>query len=149
MLVRIIKWDYPGLQKQTPAGALIWDGITFTEEPVERCDHVLVLNYATERTRVICSPDRVWALIGEPPTDFRHSLHRALPVYARTYMQDPRQHGARYVHSHGGLPWRVNKSYDELVAMTPPDKPRALSWITSDVVILRGHVERLAFLERL
>lgn len=149
MLVRIIKWDYPNLRRQTPGGSLVWDGITFTEDPVEVCDHVLVLNHATEPVRVTCSPDRIWGVIGEPPTNFRKPLHRGIPCYSRVYTQDPDRRGARYVHAHGALPWRVERSYDELVAAPPPEKPLGLSCVTSSLNFLPGHGERLAFLDRL
>ena len=149
MLVRLIKWDYPALRRQTPGGTFQWKDITFTEDNVETCDHVVVLNHAETNVDVVCSPDRVWAIAGEPPTEHRLDLHRGLPIYSRIYMQDPDRHGARYVHSHGALPWRVDRSYDELLAMTPPDKPLTASWITSNTPQMQGHRDRLAFLERL
>ncbi len=149
MLVRIIKWDYPDLGRQTPGGSFQWQDITFTEEPVEVCDHVLVLNHAAEPVRVRCSPDRVWAIIGEPPVAHRLGLHAGLPAYSRIYMQDPTRLGPRYVASHGALPWRVTRTYDDLIAMPCPDKPRGLSWITSTAALVPGHDDRRRFLTRL
>lgn len=149
MLVRLIKWDYPSLRRQTPGGSFRWRDITFTEDDVESCDHVVVLNHAETSVDVRCSPDRVWAIVGEPPTEHRLDLHRGLPIYSRVYMQDPQRQGPRCVHSHGALPWRVDRSYDELIAMPPPDKSLTASWITSNTPQMQGHRDRLQFLERL
>jgi len=150
MLVRIVKnWDVPALRRQTPALSMMWDGIRFTEEPVNACDYVLVLNHARTSFRVECSPDNVWVLLQEPPTEAYYSLHRGLRCCSKVFTQDMTRRGARYVHSQPALPWHVNKTYDELVKERPPEKTSKLSWITSNLSHLRGHRERLAFLERL
>lgn len=150
MLVRIIKnWDWPDLPRQTPGGSMCWDGIQFTEEPVAECDHVLILNHALEPIRVRCSPDRIWAIMQEPPTEVGYTMHRGLRCYARVFTQDAGRRGARYVHSQPALPWHVQKTYDELRSAAAPEKPRKLSWITSNLAWLPGHQRRMAFLGRL
>lgn len=150
ILVRLIKnWTSPDLMRQTPGGSGVWDGIRFTEEPVEACDYVVVLNYTPEPVTVSCPPGHVWALMQEPPTHTFADLHRAGAVFSRVYTTDARLRGRRYVHSQPALPWHVGRTYDELCALPIPDKPRRLSWITSSTSQLEGHRARLRFLERL
>jgi hypothetical protein len=45
--------------------------------------------------------------------------------------------------------WSVRRTFDQLREASVRDKPRRLSWITSDVALLPGHRRRLAFLQRL
>ncbi|MDR2388333.1 MAG: hypothetical protein LBD89_00910, partial [Tannerellaceae bacterium] len=53
------------------------------------------------------------------------------------------------ISSQTALPWHVNKSYDELAALTQEEaignKQKTLSWITSDAKDLEGHLLRMAF----
>ena len=123
-----------------------WDGISFTEDPVDECDHVVILNRAPKPVRVHCSPDRIWAIMQEPPPD---PMHRGLACYARVFTADVNLRKRRYVHSPLALPWHVNRTYDELRDMPVPEKPHPLSWITSSKHHRPGHKPRLAFLDRL
>ena len=45
--------------------------------------------------------------------------------------------------------WSVRRTYDQLRESTVRDKPKKLSWITSDTAVLAGHRYRLEFLSRL
>jgi hypothetical protein len=45
--------------------------------------------------------------------------------------------------------WSVRRSLEQLSATVIRDKPRQLSWITSDINVLDGHRKRLKFLARL
>ncbi|MGQ0522463.1 MAG: glycosyltransferase family 10 domain-containing protein [Betaproteobacteria bacterium] len=148
-LVRVVReyTDIP-LMRQTPGGLGVWDGIRFTEDPVESCDYVVLVDTcAVPQIRVPAG--RIWALIGEPPNEHARAMHRGLPEYDQVGMMDPSLADARRFLSQPALPWRVGRSYDELAVMPPPDKAKALSWVTSDLAVSRGHRERLEFLERL
>jgi hypothetical protein len=139
-LVRIAKnWTEPELLRQTPGGAGIWDGIQFTLDAVERCDYLVVLNYADAGFEVECPPDHAWALIQEPPTRLYRALHATAEPFARVYGTERRP-------SQPALPWHVERDYDELVAMGPPEKTRLLSAIASSLAALPGHRARLRFL---
>ena len=147
-LVRIIKdWDWPDLRRQTPRHSGVWDNVEFTMETVTACDYVLVLNGAKESTTVCCPPRHVWSLVQEPPAEFHRALHR-IPAYsARMFTTDPERVETPYVHSQAALPWHVDRDYDYLSTCTVPEKTRPLSWITSTIRMLRGHRDRMAFLE--
>jgi hypothetical protein len=147
MLVRIVRsWPWPDLRRQTPGSSMRWQDIRFTEDPVEECDHVVVLNRCPAPARVRCSPDRIWAVMQEPPPD---PMHRGLPCYARIFSADARRRTRRHVPSQPALPWHVDRTYDELRHAPVPDKPRLLSWVTSAKRSRPGHEWRLAFLDRL
>lgn len=149
-LVQIIKdWDHPDLMRQTPGGQGIWSDFRFTVEPVAQADYVIVLNRVPQEQSIECSPDRIWTLIQEPPIAEFRWLRKGFGQSARVFTPDVSLRGARYVHTHGALPWHVGKSYDDLKQSRPPEKPRTLSWITSSASRFKGHKKRLAFLERL
>ena len=147
-LVRIIKdWDYPALFRQTPGDNGFWDGIQFTEDSVEDCDYVVVLNRSLQDVTLRCPPENVWALIQEPPNEFFKFLHRGHPGYARVYMQDEQLSGPQFILSQPALPWHICRSYDQLVTAPLPTKSREISCITSNAMAFEGHRRRLRFIE--
>ena len=147
-LVRIIKdWDHPPLFRQTPANSGIWDGIQFTEDTVEDCDYVVVLNRSLQDVTLRCPPENIWALIQEPPNETFKFLHRGLPGYARVYTQDEELTGPQFILSQPALPWHICRSYDELVRAPLPAKSREISCITSNATVFEGHRRRLRFIE--
>jgi Glycosyltransferase family 10 (fucosyltransferase) C-term len=147
-LVRIIKdWDYPPLLRQAPANSGFWGGIRFTEDAVEDCDYVVVLNRSLQDVTVRCAPENVWAVIQEPPNEVFKSLHRGQPGFARVYMQDEQLSGPQFILSQPALPWHICRSYDELVRTSLPEKARGISCITSNARAFEGHRQRLSFVE--
>lgn len=146
-IVRLVtSWDYPPLMQQTPGGSGMWKGIRFTLEPVTECDYLIVLGMAHEDISVRCPPENVWCLLTEPPNEVFRDWHRANPVYHRVFTQDDSLHGDRYIHTQPALPWHVNRSYDELRAMSIPEKTESLSFLTSFKKAFSGHKERMDFL---
>jgi hypothetical protein len=51
--------------------------------------------------------------------------------------------------SHVPTPWFINKSYDELIAMSPIFKTKKISVITSNKLITEGHKRRFEFVMKL
>jgi hypothetical protein len=150
MLVRVVKnFNFPDIMRQTPHGEGIWDDIQFTCEKVEVCDYLVILNHHTEDITVRCPHQNLWAIMMEPPIEtFRWHL-AGLKEIGRIYTPDVTLRGPRFIYSHGALPWHVGKSYDDLMCASPPDKPRRLSWITSNINSFEGHRERMRFLEEI
>jgi hypothetical protein len=149
-LVRIVKnWDYPDLMLQTPAGAGIWNEIEFTLDPVQTCDALVVLNHTARPVKVKCPPQNVWALVQEPPIPEYRWLEKGFDAFARVYTPDVTLTDARYIHSHGALPWHVGKSYDFLKGCAVPQKSRSLSSIASRETGTAGKLARVNFLETL
>jgi len=149
-LVRVIKdWNYPDLLRQTPGGAGQWDNICFTLDAVPECDYVIVLNRIPQATMARCPAQHVWVIMQEPPV-VKYRWHRkGFDLFFRVYTQNTTLGGERFVFSQPALPWHVDKSYDELKRFLPPNKLKALSWITSSRSQLSGHKARLAFLAAL
>lgn len=150
--VRIIKnWDYPDLMQQSPGGLGVWNGIRFVEDDVD-VDYVVVLNQPAMTTEITASPDRVWAIIQEPPSRYHRYLHRGQPVFGRIYTSDPRlpPRSQRYRASQPALAWHVGRGFDDLEAMQDvPPKSKDVSWITSTLAFLPGHKVRLAMLQKI
>lgn len=147
-LVRIVKnWTYPDLMRQTPEGRGVWQGIHFTLDDVEACDALVVLNYTSRPIKVKCPPENVWAVVQEPPVPEYRWLEKGFRVFARVYTPDVTVADPRYVHSHGALPWHVNKTYDFLKTARPPEKSRLLSSVTSRETNTTGRKKRVIFLE--
>lgn len=148
--VRIIKnWDWPDLLQQTPGGRGVWDGIQFTLDATMGCDYVVVLNRSTASYKLSCPSENVWVLLQEPPNECFGWWHRAHKVYQKVLTSDASLRGSRYVCSHPAVPWHVNKSYDDLLQCRITEKPRRLSWITSNQGSFQGHRERMEFLHRI
>jgi len=150
-LVRILK-DFSDVElfRQTPGSLGVWEGIRFTDEPVESSDYVLVLNKPVADAIVHCPPEHIWAVMQEPPNEVFGWMHRGDPSYARVYTTDVRlPAGPRYIHSQPAIAWHVEKDYDTLVRAEVPEKTRPLSWITSSKATFRGHRQRMHFLRAL
>jgi len=149
-LVRIVKsWTKPDLLRQTPGGTGLWGDVRFTLDPVERCDHLVILNHTPAAMTVKVPPENIWCFIQEPALPAYRCFEKGFPFYGHVVTQDPRLSGEKFIHSHGSLPWHVGRTYDQLQAAPAPEKSRDLTWITSSLGAHKGHRLRLAFLDRL
>lgn len=149
MLVRIIKdWDSPDLLRQTLNAQGVWDGITFTLEPVEECDYVIVLNRIPENTIVRCPPENIWAIMQEPPVKEYEWLIKGYDSFHKVITSNENLSGEKYIFDSLALPWHVNKTYDELRSISKPgnNKIDRVSWITSNAKNRFGHQKRMNFL---
>lgn len=146
-IVRVIKnWEWPGLMQQTPGRSGIWENIRFTEEAVEACDYLIILNNLEADLALSCPPGNVWRVIQEPPSERFKSWHLNPSYAAKTFTCDPGLSGPHYIKSHPMVPWHVNRDYDFLAAAAVPGKSKPLSWITSTRNVLPGHKKRMRFL---
>ena len=145
-LVRIAADDTSHVMAETPGSTGIWDGIRFTIDDVVDCDYFVMLNNCyTAPIQVRCPPEHVWCLIQEPyvPGMFdwliEHNEH-----YARIFTHYIPEPAPRYVRSQPALNWAIDRSYDELAAMSMPSKPKAISYVASNKTWLAGHRKRNA-----
>jgi glycosyltransferase involved in cell wall biosynthesis len=145
------------LHFMTPDGTPLVDGVMFAPmEEVENPDFVLVLNTpAQEQVSATIAPERLWFAIGEPPTAIHRPLHRGQGTHSTIVtcdlsLPDGDAFERRYIHAPVMTrTWHVKRQYQELEAMEPLDKPKKLSWVTSNLRILDGHRYRMQFLEKL
>src|SRR3954447_5645150 len=153
-VVRIAKnWETPDLLRQTPGGRGEWGGIRFTVDAAADAHYRVVPHYLPARREVGVAAERLWALIQEPPIPLYRAMHATTRPYARVYTQTAPPGGESVagtlrLPSQPALPWHVERSYDELVAMEPPVKTLPLSAISSDLAALSGHRARLRFLAK-
>jgi len=149
-LVRIVKnWDWPDLMRQTPGCQGTWDGIRFTTEPVQECDYLLMLNNLMRQpVTACCPPENVWILMQEPYVrGFNDWMIEGLDVFSKVFTNCAVRWDERHVVSHPAIPWYVNRTYDELVSMSMPEKNRMLSWVVGNAADIPGHFKRLLFLK--
>lgn len=140
----------------TPGGLGIWDGVGFSRSPATRPDWIGVFNQAGEReVEILASPNRVFFASGEPPLEilrpYNEGQGRGTVVFTSDMAAAAANAGIRrFVTGQAILgSWSVRRSYDQLRASSVGDKPRRLSWVTSNLAVLAGHRYRLAFLRRL
>jgi 2-polyprenyl-3-methyl-5-hydroxy-6-metoxy-1,4-benzoquinol methylase len=150
--VRIVRnYTDPDLMRQTPGGRGIWAGVEFTEEPIDDCDYLVVLNAPAGREGLSPCSGPIWQIAQEPPVEPFHVYHAgrsaAGVTYERVYTQDETKEGGQFRLAPGALPWHVHRDYDSLVRLPPPAKTKTLSWVTSNKTWLPGHQERMQFLE--
>lgn len=146
MLVRVIKdWDSDlDLNRQSPEGDGKWENFVFTTDPIESCDLLVVLNRPKEDITVRCPPGNKFLIIMEPFTPAHRWYKRCFHEFDRIFSPFPAMSG-NMVRTHGSLPWHINRSYGELVALEPGEISKHLdcSFITSNLGWMKGHDLRL------
>lgn len=149
MLIRVVKnWTYPDLFRQTSGGDGVWGNIRFTQEPVDECDALLVLNELREDLTVRCPPENVWAIFQEPYyPNFFPWMKEGHCQFSRVYTHRPPNTDLRYRASHPLVPWHVGKTYSELISAELPlnKKSNHIVWVTSASQELPGHLNRYEF----
>lgn len=141
----------------TPGSSGLSDGVMFAPAAeVPDPDFVLVLNTpSAQQVTVNAPPERLWFAIGEPPTATHRPLHRgqgeaSTIVTCDMALPDGQDPGRRYIHAPAMTrTWHVKRAYDDLLAGVLPPKDKNLSWVTSNLRILDGHIYRMAFLDKL
>jgi hypothetical protein len=139
------------LLRQSKSNKGIWDGVTFTFDPIKKFDYLLILNFVSEDVVVTCPPENVWAIIQEPylPQYFGW-VKEGHSHFAKVFTPKIVNKTSKYIESHPALNWHVNKSYDELASMnSPPIKTKEVSWITSNKGDFPGHRKRMSFLSQI
>jgi hypothetical protein len=143
-------WAGEGLKNQWPSTPPVeFSDISFVFDEGTEADHAVVLNGVANDRRVRCPPDRVWAIVQEPPTRWHRHMHRGQRAFSRIYTSDVSLGGSRYRRFWSGVGWHVGRSYDELVQASYPRKSVDLAWVTSNSTTLPGHKKRMRFLRRL
>jgi len=146
-LIRVVKnWEWPNLIQQTPGHTGFWDDIQFTQEPVDECDYLIILNNLETELKLQCPPENVLRVVQEPPTAFFKKWHLNPSYSIKTFTCDPELSGQQYIRSHPMVPWHINRDYDYLTTCFVPEKTKTLSWITTTKNVLPGHKKRMHFL---
>jgi hypothetical protein len=152
VIVRIVQdYEGPDLMRQTKMGKGIWEGIRFTYDQVAECDFMIVLRSQMRNPiSVLCPQENVWTIVQDPYVPgFNDWLAEGYEHFSRIYTQIAHPADGRRIQSQPALPWYVNRSYEELQAMLPPQKKKSLSWILGNQMEIPGHFQRLVFLDNI
>lgn len=151
MLVRIVKAPYDGASQnflhQTPGSTGKWENIQFTEDIVNKCDYLIVLQKPYQDIQVECPEGNAWLITQEPPVSREKYFTRSFKYFDRVF--------SYYNYPHPNLqplqpvvPWFVQKSYDELLKIGRvhlDNKEDSLVWITSNKKGYIGQKARMRF----
>jgi len=144
------------LRLLTPNASCVWNEVAFVPAGSMKTDWVGIFNQPKRRVFEFSgSPNRVFFAIGEPPTRMHRPLHLGQGHGTTVFTCDrdlvAGNDGSRnYVLTPPMLrTWSVRRSFDQLQSGSICEKPRQLSWITSNISAMAGHRRRLKFLERL
>lgn len=136
------------LERITPGGSGVWDGIQFVTEEVDRPDFLISFNYPDKPVVTHCPPEHCWAVIQEPPTFTHNWLHTSHPGFSRLYSCHPELKGGHRRLQLPYLHWHFQQTFDQLCSEQPPEKTKELSTITSSLYWLPGHKARVDFLKQ-
>lgn len=148
MLIKIERYySYPDLKRQTPNSTMRWKNYTFTEEPVDECDYLVILDYPKQDCVTKVNPNNIIHISLEPPNEiskYRQYANKKVPII---YNQLDIKKNT--ILSHGALPWHVDMSYDELVNVNVDNlqKENKIVWVTSNQRNSKGHQSRMNFLD--
>lgn len=151
MLVRIVKdWSYPDLFRQSPGGSGAWGDIRFTSEDFDECDLLVVLNRPHEKIKVRARES--WLFSQESPIDSYKWHTKSFKYFDKVFSFWDNKNFQNIIHNQTGLPWHINKTYDELIKLSVDECAKlheTVSWITSNASSKPGHKVRLDFLQYL
>lgn len=148
MVVRVVRdWPYPAnFFRQLPNTSSVWEEVVFTEEKVDQCDYLIVLQRPPYNIKVKCPEGNAWLITQEPPVDYFRFFQKAFPHFDRIFTYYKNLSHPNYQTLQPVLPWHVHKSYDELSSITREDledKKDELTWITSSKNSWPGHKARM------
>lgn len=152
MIIKIERYyKYPDLKRQTPNSTMTWKEFTFTEEPIDECDYLVVLDYPKEDFSIKVNKNNIIHLCLEPPNEVSKYRQYANKKVSIIYNQLDIKVKNNTVLSHGALPWHIDKDYDFLSKLKVEnlEKENKIVWITSNQKSSNGHKRRMDFLENI
>src|SRR6187399_636917 len=114
MIVKIEYYfkDFFDLKKQTPKNSMQWGDYTFTDEEVEECDYLVILDYPKKDFSIKVNRNNIIHLCIEPPNEISKYRQYANKNVKLIFNQlDIKKNN---VLSHGAISWHINKSFDFL-----------------------------------
>ena len=128
-----------------PGGSCRWGNCEFyINSGIEVCDYWVVLYDLPEKDSASCPPSNTIFVTGEPISVKKYSKNFlkqfGTVITAQEHIAHP-----HVITTHQILPWYVHKTYDELVAMSPPEKKCLLSIVSSNKRFSKGHEQRYQF----
>lgn len=150
MIIKIERYfSYPDLKRQTPDYSMKWGNFTFTEENIEECDYLIILDYPKEDFSIKVNKNNILHLCLEPPNEV--SKYRQYANKNVKWIFNQLDIKKNNILSHGALPWHINKDFDFLknLKVDSLEKENGISWITSNQRSSKGHKARMDFLDNI
>ena len=146
--VRISRnYSFPNLLRQTSNQSGVFGDYFFTEESLPS-DYLVILNAPPKDIKGDFLSGGTLLISQEPPYE-KNNYYQSYFKFADTIISKFKNKKLKnhLTDVQPGLPWHINKSFDELLNLSPGPKLKNLSWITSNLAIHEGHIKRLEFLE--
>lgn len=147
MIIKIERYfSYPDLKRQTPNCSLEWNEFIFTEDNIDECDYLVILDYPKDDFSIKVNRDNIIHLCLEPPNEV--SKYRQFANKNVKLIINQIEIKGNNILSHGALPWHIDKDYDFLINFKPDDlvKKNKIVWVTSNQESSNGHKKRMQFL---
>lgn len=151
MIVQIHRnYEFPDLLRQTPGNSGQWGDFKFTYEHTDKADFILVLNRPLKDINTKCLKGGKIVMMQEPPYEKNRYFKLHFRFYDHIISGFKSDNQFKIINAQAALPWHVNKTYDELVAMpVNHQKQDKVSWITSNNLLFPQHKVRLDFVDYL
>jgi len=150
VIIKIARYfTYPDLRRQTPNGDLKWNDFTFTEDDIEECDYLVILDYPKMDFSIKVKKTNIIHICLEPPNEI--SKYRQYGNKQSGLIINQLSINENNMLSHGALPWHINKDFDFLsrLGVSELTKSDKIAWITSNQRSSVGHGKRMVFLDRI
>jgi len=150
MIVKIERYfKYPDLKRQTPNSTMRWGDFIFTEEDIEECDYLIILDFPKDDFSIKVSKNNIIHLCLEPPNEI--SKYRQYANKQVSVIYNQLNIKKKNILSHGALPWHINKDFDFLknLKIESLSKENKIVWVTSNQRSSKGHISRMEFLDQI
>lgn len=139
-------FDFP-IFRQTSNYSQIWGDYRFIiDKNLKECDFwVIYGDFDLKQEIIKCYPNNIIYLTGEGYfTSVRYG-QKFLDQFSKVITVQRNLKHKNILYKQTGLPWFINKSYDELINSVIPKKKKLLSVVCSNKVFTEGHKKRLNF----
>lgn len=154
--------DWP-LARQTPNNSGIWrDCHFFVNDNTQECDYWFVFDNLLQEESVVCNPRNTIIIILEFPAIRPNIVLGFLKQFDTVITYSRQINHPKTFDFIASFPWHIGvnntnssttttgyKVYDDFKSQLTPDKPKLISVISSNKVDIKGHRERLKFVEAL
>jgi hypothetical protein len=150
MIIKIERYfSYPDLKRQTPNCNMKWGDFTFTEESIDECDYLVILDYPKNDFSIKVNKNNILHLCLEPPNEI--SKYRQYANKNVKWIFNQLDIKRNNILSHGALPWHIDKDFDFLNELKAENlnKENTITWITSDQRSSKGHKARMDFFDHI
>lgn len=150
MVIRIERYFKSfDLKKQTPKSSMQWGDYTFTDDDVEECDYLVILDYPKEDFSIKVNRDNIIHLCIEPPNEvskYRQYANKNVSLIFNTV--DIKKNNFL---THCAIPWHVNKDFDFLSSLNVESlkKEDKIVWVTSNQRSSKIHNVRMDYLDKI